>query len=150
MWDVRTGRFDGGWTIEMEIPFKTFRYRSEPPHVWGIQLRRGVRRKNEYSYLTHLPIAAGGGSGSTGIFRVSAAGSLVGLEPPPASRNIEVKPYAIGGLTTDLTASPQVVDERSGTGGLDVKYGITREPDRRLHPQHRLRAGRGGRGGRST
>ena len=125
VWDVRTGRFDGGWTIEMEIPFKTFRYRSEPPHVWGIQLRRGVRRKNEYSYLTWLPIAAGGGSGSTGIFRVSAAGSLVGLEPPPASRNIEIKPYAIGGLTTDLTASPQVVDERSGTGGLDVKYGIT-------------------------
>ena len=126
VWDVRTGRFDGGWTIEMEIPFKTFRYRSEPPHVWGIQLRRGVRRKNEYSYLTWLPIAAGGGSGSTGIFRVSAAGSLVGLEPPPASRNIEIKPYAIGGLTTDLTASPQVVDERSGTGGLDLKYGITR------------------------
>ena len=71
-------------------------------------------------------IAAGGGSGSTGIFRVSAAGSLVGLEPPPASRNIEVKPYAIGNLTTDLTASPQVVDEGSGAGGLDVKYGITR------------------------
>ena len=125
VWDVRTGRFSGGWTVEMEIPFKTLRYRSEPPHVWGIQLRRAIRRKNEWVYLTRLPISAGGGSGSAGIFRVSAAGSLVGLEPPPASRNIEVKPYAIGGLTTDLTASPQVVDERSGDGGLDVKYGIT-------------------------
>ena len=109
----------------MEIPFKTLRYRSEPPHVWGIQLRRAIRRKNEWVYLTRLPISAGGGSGSAGIFRVSAAGSLVGLEPPPASRNIEVKPYAIGGLTTDLTASPQLVDEGSGAGGLDVKYGIT-------------------------
>ena len=125
VWDVRTGRFAGGWTVEMEIPFKTLRYRSEPPHVWGIQLRRAIRRKNEWVYLTRLPISAGGGSGSAGIFRVSAAGSLVGLEPPPASRNIEVKPYAIGGLTTDLTASPQVVDEGSGAGGLDVKYGIT-------------------------
>ena len=125
VWDVRTGRFAGGWTVEMEIPFKTLRYRSEPPHVWGIQLRRAIRRKNEWVYLTRLPISAGGGSGSAGIFRVSAAGSLVGLEPPPASRNIEVKPYAIGGLTTDLTASPRLVDERSGDGGLDVKYGIT-------------------------
>jgi len=125
VWDVRTGRFNGGWTVEMEIPFKTLRYRSEPPHIWGIQLRRAIRRKNEWVYLTRLPISAGGGSGSAGIFRVSAAGSLVGLEPPPASRNIEVKPYAIGGLTTDLTASPQIVDERSGDGGLDVKYGIT-------------------------
>ena len=33
VWDVRTGRFDGGWTVEMEIPFKTLRYRSEPPHI---------------------------------------------------------------------------------------------------------------------
>ncbi|MCY4637096.1 MAG: DUF5916 domain-containing protein [Acidobacteria bacterium] len=125
VWDVRTGRFGGGWTVEMEIPFKTLRYRSEPPHIWGIQLRRAIRRKNEWVYLTRLPISAGGGSGSAGIFRVSAAGSLVGIEPPPASRNIEVKPYAIGGLTTDLTASPQIVDEGSGDGGLDVKYGIT-------------------------
>ncbi len=125
VWDVRTGRFGGGWTVEMEIPFKTLRYRSEPPHVWGIQLRRAIRRKNEWVYLTRLPISAGGGSGSAGIFRVSAAGSLVGLQPPPASRNIEVKPYAIGGITTDLTASPQLVDEGSGAGGLDVKYGIT-------------------------
>ena len=39
VWDVRTGRFDGGWTVEMEIPFKTLRYRAEPPHIWGIQLR---------------------------------------------------------------------------------------------------------------
>ena len=125
VWDVRTGRFDGGWTVEMEIPFKTLRYRSEPPHVWGLQLRRGIRRKNEWVYLTRLPLSAGGGSGSAGIFRVSAAGTLVGLEPPPASRNIEVKPYTIGGIATDLTANPVVDNERSGDVGIDVKYGIT-------------------------
>ncbi len=125
VWDVRTGRFPGGWTVEMEIPFKTLRYRSEPPHIWGIQLRRAIRRKNEWVYLTRLPISAGGGSGSAGIFRVSAAGTLVGLEPPPASRNIEVKPYGIGGISTDLTANPVVNNERSGAGGIDVKYGIT-------------------------
>ena len=125
VWDVRTGRFAGGWTVEMEIPFKTLRYRSEPPHIWGIQLRRAIRRKNEWVYLTRLPISAGGGSGSAGIFRVSAAGTLVGLEPPPASRNIEVKPYTIGGIATDLTQSPVVDNERSGDVGIDVKYGIT-------------------------
>ena len=25
VWDVRTGRFDGGWTVEMEIPFQSLR-----------------------------------------------------------------------------------------------------------------------------
>ena len=125
VWDVRTGRFGGGWTVEMEIPFKTLRYRSEPPHVWGVQLRRAIRHKNEWVYLTRLPTAAGAGGGARGIFRVSAAGTLVGLDPPPASRNLEVKPYAIGGATTDLTASPAIENAASGDVGLDVKYGIT-------------------------
>ena len=25
VWDVKTGRFDGGWTIEMVVPFKSLR-----------------------------------------------------------------------------------------------------------------------------
>ena len=125
VWDVRTGRFDGGWTVEMEIPFKTLRYRSEPPHIWGLQLRRAIRRKNEWVYLTRLPVASGAGSGARGMLRVSEAASLVGLEPPSAGRNLELKPYAIGGLTTDRTAAPVKINEGSGDGGIDVKYGIT-------------------------
>ena len=125
VWDVRSGRFDGGWTVEMEIPFSTLRYRSEPPHIWGVQFRRSIRRKNEWVYLTRLPISIGGDNGARGMLRISAAGSLVGLEPPPASRNVEVKPYAIASLITDRTAAPAIVDEGSGDGGLDVKYGIT-------------------------
>ncbi|MEO2195248.1 MAG: DUF5916 domain-containing protein [bacterium] len=126
VWDVRTGRFNGGWTVEMEIPFKTLRYRSGPAQVWGVQLRRAIRRKNEWVYLTRLPISAGGGGGSSGIFRVSAAGTLVGIEPPVASRNIEVKPYAIGGIIRDEVNNPDGGDVRDGDFGLDVKYGITR------------------------
>jgi TolB-like protein len=125
VWDVRTGRFDGGWTTEMEIPFKSLRYRSGSPQLWGVQLRRAIRRKNEWVYLTRLPISAGGGGGSAGIFRVSAAGTLVGMEPPAASRNIEIKPYAIGGTTTDVNANPPQNNEGDGDFGLDVKYGIT-------------------------
>ena len=125
VWDVRTGRFDGGWTTEMEIPFKSLRYRSGSPQLWGVQLRRGIRRKNEWVYLTRLPISAGGGRGSAGMFRVSAAGTLVGMEPPAAGRNIEIKPYGIGGLTTDVNANPPTNREVDGDFGLDVKYGIT-------------------------
>ena len=125
VWDVRTGRFDGGWTVEMEIPFKTLRYRSGSPQMWGVQLRRAIRRKNEWVYLTRLPISAGGGSGSAGIFMVSAAGTLVGIEPPPASRNIEIKPYAIGGITRDAAGDRGDEHVRDGDYGLDVKYGIT-------------------------
>ena len=124
VWDVRTGRFDGGWTVEMEIPFQSLRYRPGPSQLWGVQLRRVVRRKNEASYLTHIPISVGN-SVTSGSFRVSAAGSIVGIEAPPGSRNFELKPYAIGGVTTDLATSPPTNNEGDGDLGLDAKYGIT-------------------------
>ena len=119
VWDVRTGRFAGGWTVEMEIPFKSLRYRPGPDPVWGIQFRRMVRRKNERSYLTPVPISAG----RRGIFRVSDAAMLVGLELPAAGNNLEIKPYTIGGTTTDVNASPPTA--WNGDAGVDVKYGIT-------------------------
>ena len=126
VWDVRTGRFDGGWTAEMEIPFKTLRYRSGGAQLWGVQMRRSVRRKNEWTYLTRIPISAGGGRGAAGIFRVSAGATLVGIEPPEASRLVEIRPYAIGGVTTDRHSIPVRENDGSGEFGADVKLGITR------------------------
>ena len=124
IWDVRTGRFEGGWTVEMEIPFKSLRYRPGTQQVWGLQLRRAIRRKNEWNYLTLIPISASGG-GSGGAFRVSRSGTLVGLEAPLASRVVEFKPYGISGVETNLRTNPQVLDDFQADGGLDIKFGIT-------------------------
>ena len=126
IWDSRTGRFDGGWTVEIRIPFKSLRYRPVADQVWGLQLRRIIRRRTEASYLTSLPIsAARGNSVIAGLWRVSAAGSLMGVELPEQSRHVEIKPYGIGGVTTDLDASPARRDDLAGDVGLDLKYGIT-------------------------
>ena len=57
VWTVKTGRFDGGWTIEMAIPFKSLRYQPGRDQTWGINLRRVVRWKNEWSYLAQVPRA---------------------------------------------------------------------------------------------
>jgi hypothetical protein len=124
IWDVRTGRFDGGWTVEMAIPFKSLRYRPGRDQVWGLQLRRAIRRKNEWTYLTPIPLSVSGG-GAQGSFRVSLSGTLVGIEAPPQSRVVEIKPYAISGLETDLTASPTVQNDGYLDAGLDAKIGIT-------------------------
>ena len=128
VWDVRTGRFDGGWTIEMAVPFKSLRYRPARDQVWGIQLRRTVMRKNEWAYLTLIPISAAGFGGRGGVFRVSAAGTLVGLEAPPAGVHLEVKPYAIGGLTPAEAAGAGAAArpiEGDAKAGVDLKYGVT-------------------------
>ena len=52
-------------------------------------------------------------------------GTLVGIEAPPSTRNLEVKPYAISGLETDLAADPEISNDGYADAGLDVKYGIT-------------------------
>ena len=122
IWDVRTGRFEGGWTAEIAIPFKSLRYAPGRSQTWGIQIRRGIRRKNEWTHLTVLPPASGG---SQAWFRVSGSATLVGLEVPPASRNIEIKPYVSARSTTDRLASPPVTNDGDADFGGDLKYGIT-------------------------
>lgn len=124
IWDVRTGRFDGGWSVEMEIPFKSLRYRPGREQVWGLQLRRAIRRKNEWNYLTPLPSSVVG-TGASGSLRVSMAGTLVGLEAPPPSRNLEVKPYSIAGLQSERLNGGGISNDWNFDAGLDVKYGIT-------------------------
>ena len=127
VWDVRTDRFDGGWTVEMEIPFKSLRYRPGAHPVWGVQLRRIIRRRTEASYLTALPIsAAPGNSVIAGLWRVSQGATLVGVEPPEQSLNLDIKPYGIGGVVTDLNDDPPTRNARDGEFGVDVKYGLTR------------------------
>ncbi|HET9702817.1 MAG TPA: DUF5916 domain-containing protein [Vicinamibacterales bacterium] len=122
VWDVRTGAFDGGWTIEMAIPFKSLRYQPGASQTWGVNLRRVVRWKNEWSYLAQVPRAQ---TTFRGILKVSMAGTLEGLQVPSGARNLEVKPYALAGVSTDRTLTPSIDNDADGRVGVDVKYGLT-------------------------
>ena len=124
IWEVETEWFEGGWTVEMAIPFRSIRYRPGQEQVWGIQMRRTVWRRNEWNHLTWLPLSVGrlGGPSSS---RVSQYGTLVGIEAPAPSREIEAKPYGISGLRTDLATEPEIRDEGYADAGLDVKWGVT-------------------------
>ena len=122
VWTSKTGRFDGGWTVEMAIPFKSIRYRAGANQVWGIQLRRSVRRKNEWAYLTPVPQIL---AGPQALNRVSSAGTLVGLDLPAAGKNIELKPYGVSRMTTDRLRTPPVNNKLEGAVGGDARYSIT-------------------------
>ena len=120
LWRVEVGRFDGGWTVETAMPFKSLRYRPGPAQLWGFNLRRRVRWKNELSYLRPVPAALG----PRGL-RPSLLAPLVGIEAPPGSRNLEVKPFAIADLTTDTAATPPLRNAATGDAGIDLKYSLT-------------------------
>ena len=121
VWNSKAGRFSGGWTAEMAIPFKSIRYKPGVDQIWGINIRRTVRwKKNEESFITRMPQ----NSGSV-IFMVSQAATLVGLQVPPGSKNLEVKPYAIGSVKSDRRANPPTSNDVDRNAGFDVKYGLT-------------------------
>ena len=121
IWDFAVERFDGGWTVEAALPFKSLRYRPGPVQVWGFNMRRTNVWRNEFSYLS--PVSAG--VGRLGL-RPALTAPLVGLEVPPESRNIEVKPYVVADLTSDASAVPPLANDPGGHVGLDVKYGVSR------------------------
>ena len=122
VWTSRTGRFDGGWTVEMAIPLKSIRYRPGTDQTWGVQIRRSVRRKNEWAYLTLVPQIL---AGPQALNRISAFGTLVGLDLPPAGRNLELKPYALSQVTTDRVRTPRIDNDAGTEVGGDLKYHIT-------------------------
>ncbi|MBL0170973.1 MAG: carbohydrate binding family 9 domain-containing protein [Gemmatimonadaceae bacterium] len=122
VWTSKSGRFDGGWTVEMAIPFKSLRYRAGPDQTWGIQIRRSVRHKNEWDYLTPVPRIM---AGPQALNRVSAAGTLVGLDLPEAGKNIELKPYAVSRVSTDRVRTPQTNNVFGSEIGGDIKYAVT-------------------------
>ena len=87
-----------------------------------MNLRRTVRWKNEDSFLSPVKAA----HRFRGIYRFSEAATVVGIQAPLSSRNLELKPYAISSLATDRTDDPPVSNDLSGDVGFDVKYGLTK------------------------
>ena len=113
-WTVRSRDGDFGWSAEFEIPFRTLRYGSGEQQIWGINFQRNIRRNNEVAFWSPLDL-------NRSLYRVSDAGTLVGVTPPP-QRNLKITPYALGraqrGRELDGT-------ESDGEIGVDIKYSIT-------------------------
>jgi len=122
VWDVKSVRSDVGYTVEMRIPFKSLRYRAAGAQVWGMNVRRVVKWKNEVSNLTRVPASYGTG----GVAQMAVAATLVGVETPAQAMNLELKPYAVSSLTTDRAARVPFSNDLIRDAGIDVKYGLTR------------------------
>jgi hypothetical protein len=121
IWDVATGRFEGGWIVETALPFKSLRYQPGAQQVWGINAVRTNRWKNEISFLNPVPKERG----QAGVHYSSVAGLLQGVVAPAGSRNLDLKPYAISNSTGQAAASGGMRHDLTADIGLDAKYGLT-------------------------
>ena len=103
-----------GWTAAIEIPFTTLNFNHSSDVVWGLNLKRFIRRKNEEDLWSAY-------RRTFGITKVSEAGELRGIQDIGSGRLFTVKPYGLAGY-----------DKQTGqdskfplTAGVDIKYGLT-------------------------
>ena len=108
-----------GWTVEIAIPFKTLRFDREDSQLWGFDLQRVIRRKNEDVYWTNW-------SRDFDFEHVSQAGTLTGLERIRQGTRIRIQPYGVAGVesldATEASGSPTGIGE---VGIDDLKIAVT-------------------------
>lgn len=114
--DLRTRVHDSGWTVEFAIPWSQLRFdATQDDQVWGMNLLRRIRRKNEDA--TWAPMDR-----QWQLYVTSRAGTLHGLDGLRPRRNLSIKPFA---LTMDPSGELQAGATQNFDAGLDLKYGIT-------------------------
>jgi hypothetical protein len=102
------------------VPFSQLRFPRGSGHVWGVNARRVVHRRNESSWLVLVPKNEGG--------LVSRMAPLAGLDGVRPGRHLELVPYArVQGEYVEPRApgDPWNDGSRHSAGaGLDLEYGL--------------------------
>ncbi|MGH9257983.1 MAG: carbohydrate binding family 9 domain-containing protein [Vicinamibacterales bacterium] len=116
IWDGRTQRSEVGWTLEVELPFRTFNFNPNSD-TWGINFDRTVQRKNEVSIWS-------GWARNQGLQRMTNAGLVTGISNVTQGRGLDIKPYGV--FTTQ--ASPgrgSSAMKGDASAGIDLFYNPT-------------------------
>ena len=129
-WDVKTTRDEGGWYVEMRIPFSSLKFKPENDvATMGLIISRNISANNETD--TYPPIDPKYGFMATNKPSQAQKISIEGARP---SKPVYISPYVIGGYAREYVP---VDDELTGdevdysredtpkfNAGLDVKYNI--------------------------
>ena len=112
---------DTYWTSELSIPFSQLRFKQSDQIVWGINTGRELARNQEEMIWVPVPASYGG----MAKYRTANLGRLTGLSGIASSRNLEVLPYVLPGVTQINGNDAGLETEGKFKMGVDVKYGIT-------------------------
>jgi hypothetical protein len=118
-WDSAGRITEGGWVMEMRIPFSSLRYQDSDPEQWRIMLYRNMPREFRYQMFTsRLPR-------DSNCF-ICNTRPLVGLAGLPSGSHWVLAPYATGSQVAEpaggrLGAGLES-DDPSGEMGLDAKW----------------------------
>jgi len=119
VWDVETRLLPNGWSAEVKLPLRIFRYRSDAAEQeWGINFTRLVTRRGERADWIYIPKKESG--------FVSRFGHLVGLRDLPSPRHIEVLPFVVSKQDWQPVRPYQrPIDKLSTDAGIDLKANLS-------------------------
>jgi hypothetical protein len=110
-------RYKNKWIVELAIPFKSFKYKSDVKE-WNVTFDRLDKKRNIKSAWVRTPRQF-----YTGTF--AYAGQLLWEDPiPKANTSISVIPYVSGGWFEDREIDP-IESSTNLETGFDAKIGIT-------------------------
>jgi len=118
VWTARGSRTPDGYDVEFAIPFKSLRF--EPPAdgselAFGIGFKRNIPRKNEEMYWPFV-------ANDSTWYRPAELGQLVGLGQGRPGRNLQLRPYVLGGGSRQVAAGTTDLRREAG---FDAKWGVT-------------------------
>ena len=111
IFDGKTGRFDGGWIAEFEIPFKSLSF-DPNTDTWGLNFSRGIVRKNENLAWVSRNRA----------YNPSIAGTAVGFEGLDA-HGLDLVPSL--SVNRKHTFTTPATSESDAEPSLDLAYKLT-------------------------
>ena len=123
VWEGRTHQdlADSSWTAELRIPFNQIRYNQKNDDgIWGLHVRRIIRRNNEVQNWSMIPIKNNG--------HVFSFGTMHGMQDLPKPKGIEFLPYVMNKLIREpkIENSPyQDGNSWKPNAGLDAKFAIS-------------------------
>lgn len=122
VWEGRThvNLQDSCWTAELRIPFSQLRYNQKSDGIWGLHVRRIIRRNNEVQNWSMIPLKNNG--------HVFSFGEMHGMTDLPKPKGIEFLPYVMGKYRREprITGSPfQKGNNFDGNAGLDAKFALS-------------------------
>jgi hypothetical protein len=115
-WFSKVLQGDGKWVVEMAIPFKSIRYKSNVTE-WGINFARNDLKRNESSSWSWV-------QRGQNVSNLAYTGKLIWDVPPKkAGANVSLIPYGIVGVNHDYQSEDRT--KIPWNLGLDAKIGVT-------------------------
>jgi hypothetical protein len=125
VWKFDAALVPEGWSAEFTIPYSALRFAEQDgEYVWGINFRRYIGRKKETDEWVMLRRAD---TPPGTISSVSAMGHLSGMTKIVPPLHLEIMPYEVSRAKYLSQTPPFPLQRELGaTGGVDIKYGLTR------------------------